>query len=168
MSGVRLLHPTFIRRQLNSTRSQTVIFLLCVMLSIVTLVALRGFGDSVDDALTRDARALIAGDVVVRSNYPFATELDDAIAAAVESGAAQAVRTYEFYSIVRRTDEDASVLSNLKVVEEGWPFYGAGRADVGPPSERGAAAWAGDCRILRCWNGWASRWARHCAWAKPR
>ena len=50
-------HLTFIRRQLASTRSQSLIFVLCVALSMVTLVALRGFGDSVDRALTRDARS---------------------------------------------------------------------------------------------------------------
>ena len=63
------VHPTFIRRQLATTRSQSLIFMLCVALSMVTLVALRGFGDSVDRALTRDARALIGADVVVPVSY---------------------------------------------------------------------------------------------------
>ena len=75
-----LFHPTFIRRQLGATRSQSAIFVLCVALSMVTLVALRGFGASVDRALTRDARALIAADVTVQSNFPFDPAVDAAVA----------------------------------------------------------------------------------------
>ncbi len=119
-----LLHPTFIRRQLATTRSQSLIFVLCVALSMVTLVALRGFGDSVDRALTRDARALIGADVVVQSNFAFDPAVDDAVAAIAARGDAETARTWEFYSVVRRTDEEGSLLSNLKVVDAGWPFYG--------------------------------------------
>lgn len=118
-------HLTFIRRQLASTRSQSLIFVLCVALSMVTLVALRGFGDSVDRALTRDARALIGADVVVQSNFAFDPAVDAAVAAIATRGEAETARTWEFYSVVRRSGEDGSLLSNLKVVEEGWPFYGA-------------------------------------------
>ena len=119
-----LLHPTFIRRQLATTRSQSLIFVLCVALSMVTLVALRGFGDSVDRALTRDARALIGADVVVQSNFAFDPAVDSAVGAIAARGAAETARTWEFYSVVRRPGEDGSLLSNLKVVDAGWPFYG--------------------------------------------
>ncbi len=119
-----LIHPTFVRRQLTATRNQSAIFVLCVALSMVTLVALRGFGDSVDRALTRDARSLIAGDLRMQSGYPFAPELEAAVGAAVQDGRATAARSYEFYSVVRRTGEDGSLLSNLKVVEPAYPLYG--------------------------------------------
>jgi len=120
-----LFHFTFIRRQLASTRSQSLIFVLCVALSMVTLVALRGFGDSVDRALTRDARALIGADIVVQSNFTFDPAITAAVAAIAAQGEAEAARTWEFYSVVRRSDENGSLLSNLKVVDPGWPFYGA-------------------------------------------
>jgi putative ABC transport system permease protein len=125
LPGMALFHPTFIRRQLTATRNQSAIFVLCVALSMVTLVALRGFGDSVDRALTRDARALIAGDLRLASGYPFAPELEAAVQKAVQDGRATAARSYEFYSVVRRMGEDGSLLSNLKVVEPPYPLYGA-------------------------------------------
>ena len=128
-----IFHPTFIRRQLTATRNQSAIFVLCVALSMVTLVALRGFGDSVDRALTRDSRALIAGDVRLTSGYPFAPEVAAAVQAAVGDGRAAAARTYEFYSVVRRMGEDASLLSNLKVVEPTYPLYGAVALASGRP-----------------------------------
>ena len=130
-----IFHPTFIRRQLTATRNQSAIFVLCVALSMVTLVALRGFGDSVDRALTRDSRALIAGDVRLTSGYPFAPEVTTAVQSVVEDGrlGVEAARTYEFYSVVRRTGEDASLLSNLKVVEPSYPLYGAVALASGRP-----------------------------------
>ena len=128
-----IFHPTFVRRQLTATRNQSAIFVLCVALSMVTLVALRGFGDSVDRALTRDSRALIAGGVRLTSGYPFAPEGATAVQSVVQDGRLgdEAARTYEFYSVVRRTGEDASLLSKLKVVEPSYPLYGA----VGPTLE---------------------------------
>lgn len=127
------LHGGFIRRQLTSTRSQAAIFVLCVALSLVTLVALRGFGDSVNRALTRDSRTLIAGDVVVRSNFPIPAEIEASIQDIAAANGAQAARTYEFLSVVRRPAEDASVLSSLKVVEPGWPFFGQVELASGRP-----------------------------------
>ena len=42
----------------------------CVALSIVTLVSIGGFGESVNNALLREARVLLAVDVVVQSGFP--------------------------------------------------------------------------------------------------
>jgi putative ABC transport system permease protein len=78
----------------------------------------------VDRALTRDARSLIAGDVRLAAGYPFAPELEAAVARMVQDGRATAARTYEFYSVVRRMDEDGSLLTNLKVAEPAYPLYG--------------------------------------------
>lgn len=119
-----LFHPTFVRRQLAATRNQSAVFVLCVALSLVTLVALRGFGASVDRALARDARVLIAGDLRVTSSYPFSPELESAVQRLLAEGRAAGARSYDFYSVVRRTGEDGSLLSDLKVVEPAYPLVG--------------------------------------------
>ena len=59
------LNRRFVLLQLASTRKQAVVFVLCVALSMVTLVALSGFSDSVNRALLQDARKLHAGDIIV-------------------------------------------------------------------------------------------------------
>ena len=46
------LHARFVLRQFSGAGSQTGIFLFCVALSMLTLVSLRGFGRSVDAALS--------------------------------------------------------------------------------------------------------------------
>lgn len=119
-----LLHPTLIRRQLTSTGKQSIVLILCVALAMVTLVALRGFGDSVNRALLRDARSLQAADLIVDSNFPLSDPLLQEIQALTASGAAEAARLYEFISVVRVATSDATLLANLKVVEQGYPFYG--------------------------------------------
>ncbi len=119
-----LLHPTFIRRQLTSTGKQSVVLMLCVALSMVTLVALRGFGDSVNRALLRDARSLQAADIVVDSNFPLSVPMVEKIQTLVEAGAVEQARLYEFISVVRVAAGEETLLTNLKVVESGYPFYG--------------------------------------------
>lgn len=137
MSAMRtlfaLLHPTLIRRQLTSTGKQSIVLILCVTLSMVTLVALRGFGDSVNRALLRDARSLQAADVIVDSNFPISTNLLQTIQGITANGAAEAARLYEFISVVRVATGEATLLANLKVVDQGYPFYGAVTLASGRP-----------------------------------
>ncbi|MCE7983164.1 MAG: hypothetical protein DYG89_18480 [Caldilinea sp. CFX5] len=128
-----LLHPTFIRRQLTSTGKQSIVLILCVMLSMITLVALRGFGDSVNRALLRDARSLQAADIVVDSNFPLSVPLVNELQRLTTSGAAEAARLYEFISVVRVATGEATLLANLKVVEQGYPFYGVVTLASGRP-----------------------------------
>ena len=91
---------------------------------MITLVALRGFGDSVNRALLRDARSLQAADIIVDSNFSLSAPLVNEIQSLTASGVAQAARLYEFISVVRVATGEDTLLANLKVVEQGYPFYG--------------------------------------------
>lgn len=128
-----LLHPTLIRRQLTSTGKQSLILIFCVALALVTLVALRGFGDSVNRALLRDARSLQAADLVVDSNFPLSEPLLQSIQTLTAGGTVEAARLYEFISVVRVATGEATLLANLKVVEPGYPFYGVVTLASGRP-----------------------------------
>ncbi|MEZ4865181.1 MAG: FtsX-like permease family protein [Caldilineaceae bacterium] len=119
-----LLNFTFIRRQVTTARKQSTVLILCVALSMVTLVALRGFGDSVQRALLRDARSLQAADIVVSSNFPLSQPLLDKLEQIKSTGLAEVARTYEFLSVARVAKGDATLAVNLKVVDAGYPFYG--------------------------------------------
>lgn len=118
------LHWGFIRRQVTSARKQSIVLILCVALAMVTLVALRGFGDSVNRALLRDARSLQAADITVDSNFAFSPPLVDELAALQAEGLVEQARLYEFISVVRVAAGEETLLANLKVVEAGYPFYG--------------------------------------------
>ncbi|MFN8439416.1 MAG: FtsX-like permease family protein [Caldilineaceae bacterium] len=131
------LHRRFILRQLTSARQQSILLVLCVALSMVTLVALRGFGESVNRTLQRDARQLSAADIVAESSFPFSQPLLDATTALQTEGRAETARVYEFLSVVRGGANGANgqetLLSNLKVVDPAYPFYGVVELASGQP-----------------------------------
>ena len=119
-----MLHKPFIIRQLRSTRKQGVIFVLCVVLSITTLITLGSFGENVRQALLRDARTLHAADLMLRSSYPFAPQTLETLDQLRRQGQIRVARIYEFYSIVRTLDQRDSLLAHLKIVDANYPFYG--------------------------------------------
>jgi putative ABC transport system permease protein len=131
-----MLHFTFIRRQVARSRKQAAVFVLCVVLSMITLIALNGFADSVHRGLMNDARRLHAGDIIIRSHYAFTPPLKGAVSRLQADGRLSAARLYEFYSIVRASDEDRSVLAMLKVAGSGYPFYGRVELASGEPFNR--------------------------------
>lgn len=118
-------NSTFLLRQIRASLRQSAVFVLCVALSVVTLVSLGSFSRSVHSSLLKDARVLHAADIIIRSHSPFSTSLLQAVAEREQRGEIETVRVHEFYSVVRATGRDASLLSDLKIVGPGYPFYGS-------------------------------------------
>jgi putative ABC transport system permease protein len=127
------MHKRFIVRQITSAPRQSVMFVLCVALSIVPLVALGGFSGSVNRSMLRDARQLHASDVMVRSHYDFSPGLSRAVDELKQQGKVETARVWEFHSMVRAVGENVSLLASLKVVERGYPFYGTAELESGKP-----------------------------------
>ena len=123
----------YILRDLSRTRSQAVVFILCVVLAIVTLVAVNGFSGSVTTALMQDARTLHAGDIIVQSRQPISKGLQDVIDGLRHQGKIQSSHTYEFYSVVQSVTGSGSLLSNIKAVTEKYPLYGRCELASGKP-----------------------------------
>ena len=121
------MHRRFVYRQITSSPKQTLVFVACVALSLVTLVSIGGFGESINNALLRDARKLLSGDIVVESGFPFEGSLTDELDKMQSEGGVDVARTYEFITIVRTANGEDSLLTEIKAVEPGYPFYG----DVG-------------------------------------
>ncbi len=119
-----MLNKRFIRRQLTSSKQQSIIFVLSVALSMISLVALRGLGDSLNRALLADAKELQAADIVVSSNFELADATAAEIDALVAAGTVDAAKTWEFYTVARLPDREDTLLSNIKAVEPGYPLYG--------------------------------------------
>jgi putative ABC transport system permease protein len=114
----------FIYRQISSSWTQTIIFVLCVALALVTLVSLGGFGESVNNSLLRDARRLQAGDIIVESGFEYSPSLAAELAAVAQEPGVARVNLYEFISVVQSPQNEESLLTSVKVVEPGYPFYG--------------------------------------------
>jgi putative ABC transport system permease protein len=119
-----MLHFRFIVRQIKNSRKQALIFILCVALSLLTLVSLGGFSSSVRRSMLKDARQLHAADIIIHSHYPFSEKLVETIDRFELIGLADNVLVHEFYSMATNGVRQLSILSQLKVVEPGYPFYG--------------------------------------------
>ena len=126
-------HMPMILRQVRRSYKQAGLFVLCVALSLATLTAFSGFARSVGRALLDDARTLHAADIIIRSHDPISAPLVQAVDRLADQGRIVRANVHEFYSVVRAPDKKASVLSRLKVVEPGYPFYGQVTLKSGRP-----------------------------------
>ena len=120
-----ILNLRFIIRQIDRSRRQAVVFVLCVALSIVTLISLNGFSDSVNTSLLNDAKTLHAADIIVRSYQEISPATVNAVRQLEDQDQIISNRVWEFYSVVRSQKSRDSLLAKLKIVEPGYPFYGA-------------------------------------------
>ena len=117
-------HFHFIVRHIRSHFKQALIFMLCVALSLLILVSLGGFSSSVRSSMLKDARQLHAADIIIHSHYPLSPGLTTVIENYKAQDLAAGALVLEFYSMAANPDREKSVLSHLKVVEEGYPYYG--------------------------------------------
>ncbi|MFB3816968.1 MAG: ABC transporter permease [Candidatus Methylomirabilales bacterium] len=115
-------------REARASWRRLLFFFLCVALGVGAIVALRSVVQSVRGALTRDARALLAGDVRVMTNRPLdaagRARLDDLFR---RQGATARTDAVELPTMVRPADaaNAQARIVELMAVEPAWPLYGA-------------------------------------------
>jgi putative ABC transport system permease protein len=134
-------------REARASWRRLLFFFLCVALGVGAIVALRSVVQSVRWALTRDARALTAGDVRVMTNRPLDTaaraRLDDLFR---REGATARADAVELATMVRPADSAKARARIVEVlaVDSTWPLYGAvaleGGSAYGHPLLRGRGA----------------------------
>jgi len=105
-----------------------------VALGVAAVVAVGTFAANLDRALTREGRALLGGDLEVRSSRPLGPDVEAALEGLRREGAA-VVRVRELPGMARGP-RGAAALVALKAVEEGYPLYGA--VETEPPGPVGA------------------------------
>lgn len=114
----------FLLREMAHSRGQAAIFVLCVALSLVSIVAVSSFRRDVRAVVADDARSLHGGDIIIRSQAQYSPALAGELAALQRDDAVDLVRSWEFYSMARRADGEATLFSNILAVERGYPLYG--------------------------------------------
>ncbi len=114
----------FLFREMVHSRGQAVIFILCVALSLVSIVAINSFRRDVRSVIVSDARSLHGGDVIVQAHADFSPALQGELAEVEKGQGVTALTTWEFYSVARRGDGGAALFSNIKAVDQGYPLYG--------------------------------------------
>ncbi len=99
-----ILHPQFIIRQIVRSRRQAIVFVLCVALSIVTLISLNGFSASVNASLLNDAKTLHGADIIIQSYYEISPGTVNTVRQFEDQNEIIGHRVWEFYSVVRSRD----------------------------------------------------------------
>jgi putative ABC transport system permease protein len=110
-------------------------FFACVTLGVAAIVAVGTLAASLERTLAREAKALMGGDVELRSPRPLDTTADGELARLRERGAT-VVRVEELVGMARNPARGDTSLVELKAVERGYPLYG--RLQTTPPSPLGA------------------------------
>lgn len=123
-------------REARASWRRLLFFFVCVALGVGAIVALRSVVQAVRAGLTREARALTAGDVLVQSSRPLdgdvRTRLERYFGAA---GVTDVVEAIETATMARPADESKPVarMVELKGVGPQFPLYGHVTLDDGRP-----------------------------------
>jgi putative ABC transport system permease protein len=120
-------------RQVRRSAKQALLFVLCTALSLTALTAFSGFSHSVERSLLNDARKLHAADIIVSSYDPISAPVDQLVGKWVAHAQVKRADIHHFLSMVRAADESAAELAGVKVVGQGYPFYGQVKLASGRP-----------------------------------
>ncbi len=108
-------------RQARGGRRHLAAVFSCVALGVGALVAVGTLGAGLEATLAREAKALLGGDVELRSARPLPPE---AVAAVGRLAGARVVSVREMVGMARGRERDDSMLVELKAPGPGYPLYG--------------------------------------------
>jgi putative ABC transport system permease protein len=110
-------------RQARGGRRHLAAVFACVALGVGALVAVGTLGAGLEGALAREAKALLGGDLELRSARPLPDEGEAAVGRLATDGA-RVVRVRELVGMARSPAGGGSVLVELKAPGPGYPLYG--------------------------------------------
>jgi putative ABC transport system permease protein len=124
-------------REMRASWLRLIFFFLCVGLGVASIVVLRSVVQEVRATLTREARALIAADVVVQSGRELTGDVAERVGVILTSPAVatmtEVVETQTMATPVEGVGNGGVKLVELRGVEDAYPFYGAIELDGGRP-----------------------------------
>ena len=113
-------------RELRSSWRRLLFFFVCVAVGVGAIVALRSVIQSVRAGLTREARSIIAADVLISTNRAWTDEIRADLDRRLASGEVLArMDSIETATMVRADGGAATArMVELRGVQRGFPFYG--------------------------------------------
>ena len=113
-------------RELRSSWRRLLFFFVCVAVGVGAIVALRSVIQSVRTGLMREARSIIAADVLVSTNRPWTPEVRDQLDVRLSAPEVlERMEAVETATMVRPEEGNATArMVELRGVQQGFPFYG--------------------------------------------
>jgi putative ABC transport system permease protein len=110
-------------RELRRGRRKFVFFLLCIAIGVAGLVGVKGFNASLQEALLREARTLMAADMTLSLNQPAVGE-GAQVLNQLQAEGVKVAHNIETVSMAANPQTKDPVLVEVKAVGAGYPFYG--------------------------------------------
>jgi putative ABC transport system permease protein len=114
-------------REIRASWRRLLFFFVCIAVGVASIVAIRSVIQSVRGALTREARALTGGDLIVTSNRPFNDKVRGVIGRERSSGRiTEVMEAAEVATMVRPAAAAQTVtkMVELRAVQASFPLYG--------------------------------------------
>jgi len=111
-------------RELRRGRRKFIFFLLGIAIGVAGLVGIRGFNVSLQAALLKEARTLMAADMTVSMSRTPTAEQEQALADLARANGLTAIHHIETASMAVNPANKETTLIQVKAVEPGYPFYG--------------------------------------------
>ena len=112
-------------RESRGSRGRLVFFIACLAVGVAAVVAVAGLSASLDDGIRREARQLLAADLVVQGNEPLPPPALRAIAAVPGARRTDVRETVTVVAAPGRAGRPGpSQLVEIKAVDGFYPFYG--------------------------------------------
>lgn len=112
-------------RESRGSRGRLAFFVACLAVGVSAVVAVAGLSASLSDGIRREARQLLAADLVVQGGRPFPPEVDAALARLPGVQRTDIRETVTVAAAPARNGRPGpSQLVELKVVDGVYPFYG--------------------------------------------
>lgn len=121
-------------RETRASWRRLLFFFICIAVGVAAIVALRSVIQSVRGVFGKEARALIAADVLISTNRDWTPEAREVIERRLrEAGATQQTETLETPTMVRPADRSRIVarMVELRAVQPVFPLYGTMELDGG-------------------------------------
>jgi putative ABC transport system permease protein len=120
-------------RETRASWLRLIFFFICVAIGVAGIITLRSVIQNVRQVMTREARSLIAGDVIVESNRPLSAAQIRALELATPGGGPDGpvtgrtavVQTFTMLSAGNGAGLDAARLGEVRGVEPAYPLYGS-------------------------------------------
>lgn len=115
-------------RETRSSWRRLLFFFICIAVGVAAIVTLRSVIQSVRQVFGTEAKALIAGDLLIATNREWTPEARQTIDRRLaDAGVTDRTETMETPTMVRPADRTRQVakMAELRAVQRGFPLYGA-------------------------------------------
>ncbi|MGQ9804707.1 MAG: ABC transporter permease [Chlorobiales bacterium] len=114
-------------RDSRTHRQRLFLFISSIILGTAALVAVNSLGESLERAVSTQAKSLLGADLAIESRQPFTKELEHIIDSLAQR--ANTAREISFGSMVSFPKQAKTRLSQIRAVTGDFPFYGAIETD---------------------------------------